>query len=80
VADARFASARVDAAVALWPRVVDPAALTAVERRLGAGAARAVRGRLGASAVLRLVVPGGYCPPRLSTRLNPSSVELSATL
>ena len=58
MADARFASARLDAAVALWPRMVDPAALVAVERKLGAGAARAVRGRLGASAVLRLVGPG----------------------
>jgi hypothetical protein len=59
VEEARFASARVEAAVALWPRVVDAAALTQVEARLGVGACRAARGRLNASHALRLANPTG---------------------
>ena len=59
VADMQFASARVDAAVTLWPRVVDPPGLTRVEDQLGLGACRATRGRLNASCALRLGNPTG---------------------
>ena len=59
IEEVRFSSARVEAAVALWPRVVDPEALTIVEARLGVGACRAVRGRLNASHALRLANPTG---------------------
>jgi len=59
VEDVGFASARVDVAVALWPRVVDPVALNILEAQLGVRACRAVRGRLNASHALRLDNPTG---------------------